>query len=192
MLVIDDMDTFLKQYEKEAYKIAAKFQINGYTELETEDIQQMALIYLWEATKQYDEHRGASFGTFAHIYIHSKLSSYFQKLNSKKNAANRNRVDLTALTENGKDGYETILEAPQNADSINYKVLRLDIEMQLQKLKNTAKYKRGKTLSGGIQIIEQLMKGNSPAEIKKELKLSEEAYKKYLFCARTMLKPLVR
>ena len=53
MFVIENENEFFKKYEKIAYKIAAKFTLEGYMDIEREDINQLALIHLWEATHSY-------------------------------------------------------------------------------------------------------------------------------------------
>lgn len=188
MFQMHDEDVFFEEYKKIAYKIASRFLIENYADIEKEDIEQLALIYLWEATKSYDEKRGASFSTYAHIYIYSKLTNDFQKANSLKNRANINRADLANLTEDGKDGYDTILESPPDENSIAYQNLKLDIEMQLQKLKKRARNTRGQSLSKGIHIIECLMDGETPLEIRKEMGMNEGVYKQCLYHARSALK----
>lgn len=189
MFVIENENDFLKKYEKIAYKIAAKFDLEGYLDMEREDINQLALMYLWEATHSYDENKGASFSTYAYIYIYNKLANFFTQKNSVKNRSNMQHVDLANLTEDGTDGYETILEAPSgDENSISYQTLRLDIEMQLQKLKKQSKGLRGQTVFKGVRILEGLLNGEEPEEIREKMNISSSVYKKCLYHARTALK----
>lgn len=189
MFLVENENEFLDKYGKMAYKVAGKFVIEGYHDIEREDINQLALLYLWEATKSYDETKGVSFITYAYIYIYNNLANYFTKKNLKKNKVDTERVELTGLTDNETDGYETILEAPGNDEnSISYYNLRIDIEMQLQKLKKQSKNTKAQTIFKGVHILEGLLKGEEPEEIKARMKMSNSVYKKCLYCARDALK----
>ena len=73
--------------------------------------------------------------------------NYFTKKNLKKNQADFERIELKNVNDENADGYDTMLEAPSNDEnSISYYNLRIDIEMQLQKLKKQSRNKKAQTV----------------------------------------------
>lgn len=180
---------FIKANEKLAYSVASSFFAYKQADMDIDDIKQMALIYLWEAKEKYDKERGTAFSTFAVPYIRCRLIDHFKKLGAKKNAGYYDRVDLSALTEDGEtDGYETLLAAPENnTDSLDYNMLRWDVEMHLVSMKRKENRKES-LINRGIGIIEHLVDGEEAKDIKKKLKLGDTEYKNCLAAARGELK----
>jgi len=189
MYIIKNEQEFFDKYSKMAYKLASKFFIEEYRDMEKEDVVQFALLYLWEAKNNYDENKGASFSTFAYIYVYNRLANEFTRINSVKNQGNMKVVNLTHITEEDEiDGYETTLEAPLDENDISYRDLLLDIEMQLNKLKKQSETMKGQTLFRGIRIIESLLMGEEAKEIEKKLNISHSVYKKCLYHVRGILR----
>lgn len=189
MFLVENEKDFLDKYGEMAYKIAGRFVIEAYRDIEREDINQLALLYLWEATKSYDNTKGASFCTYAHIYIYNNLVNYFTKKNLKKNQADFERIELKNVNDENADGYDTMLEAQSNDEnSISYYNLRIDIEMQLQKLKKQSRNKKAQTVFKGVRILEAILNGEEPEEIRAKMNISNSAYKTYLHHARNALR----
>ena len=185
MFLVENEKDFLDKYGEMAYKIAGRFVIEAYRDIEREDINQLALLYLWEATKSYDNTKGASFC----IYIYNNLVNYFTKKNLKKNQADFERIELKNVNDENADGYDTMLEAPSNDEnSISYYNLRIDIEMQLQKLKKQSRNKKAQTVFKGVRILEAILNGEEPEEIRAKMNISNSAYKTYLHHARNALR----
>lgn len=189
MFKVKNDTEFVEKYGKIAYKIATKFDIDGYRDMEKEDLIQLALLYLWESTSSYDETKGASFSTYAYVYVYNNLANYFTKKNAQKNKANISRTDLTGFEEDeDKKNTEDSIAAPNDEMSISYRNLRIDIEMQLQKLKAQSMTTKGKTVFRGVRILEGLLNGEEPSEIRAKMQISDGVYKKCLFHARNALR----
>src|SRR5262245_56716415 len=64
-----------------ARSIAHQYFIPG---ADRDDVQQEALIGLWEAARLWDKERGASFATFASLVIHRRLHTCLKAANRRK------------------------------------------------------------------------------------------------------------
>ena len=67
-----------------ALNIAHGYFEDKYAAVEREDYEQMALMYLWEASMEYKESEQTKFSTFATTYIKNSFADYFRHISAKK------------------------------------------------------------------------------------------------------------
>lgn len=181
-------DEFIEKYKNLAYSIARSFYTARNVYVDRDDVNQMALMYLWQARTYYDKSQKTDFITFANIYIHNQLLDYFRKLNTQKRQGDYNRVNMSGIGDDEEDHIESLKDNYNGENSLSYRLLQLDIEMQLKKMKDRKKNQKKKTALLGIEIIERIMSGEKSDEIMKQMDLDRNRYNYILSITRAELK----
>lgn len=142
----------------------------------------MAVLYLLEAKYGFDESRGVPFGAFAYNSIYNRFCSYFEYLQAEKRQYIR--ADLYHTGKDEGNSFELSIPAKNlGIYELSYRLLCLDIEMQLKKIK-----KDKPCLLTGVTIIEQLVKGKSPSDIMRNMGLQRNTYNYRLLQIRRKLR----
>lgn len=138
-----------------AYYVACKYD-NYFSE--KEDIKQIALIGLWEATKVYDKSRGVKFTTFAYPVIRNSINIYLRSI--RKHLEN----DISLYTEVSENfTYNDILEDSEN--------LIEEVESNITTQKVLSKVRNSKSK---YVIEEAVIKDRKIQEIADEMKLTKQ------------------
>ena len=150
-----------------ALNIAHGYFEDKYAAVEREDYEQMALMYLWEASMEYKESEQTKFSTFATTYIKNSFADYFRHIKRQKRAA---------LYQRETDRNQENLEAENTGeDSLSYQLLRLDLERDLLRERRKLR-KSEKSTAAGLEILYAILKGVSGAEIMETMEIPESSY----------------
>ena len=94
-----DFDAAMKEMGKRPGKLAG-FYSKKHPRFSSQELEQEAMIAIWEATKLYDQNKGAQFKTYATSYIKFKIMSYIKK------HTHREEVDIESYIESRVTKYE--------------------------------------------------------------------------------------
>ncbi len=123
-----EIESRVKQYRGLAFALARKsWAIGGYHAVELSDVEQEAMIALWQAAKVFNADRGIAFSTLATTAIRQDLRHFRNKGNTKKNrvlprGAGGDRPDYIGA---GEDQFSTdskMRESAEHAEHVGRKL----------------------------------------------------------------------
>lgn len=159
-----------------ALNIAHGYFEDKYAAVEREDYEQMALMYLWEASMEYKESEQTKFSTFATTYIKNSFADYFRHIKRQKRAALYQReTDRNQENDNLEESLKNLEAENTGEDSLSYQLLRLDLERDLLRERRKLR-KSEKSTAAGLEILYAILKGVSGAEIMETMEIPESSY----------------
>lgn len=162
---------FIKENESLIIKVIKDTYPSILTSDEFEDYMQIGRFGLYRAMKEYDENRGASFSTFAYIYIKSRIIHKIKCDSNKIYQGKKNVCSLNVKAAKNNDEIDEVIDLLKSNENIENKIIR----------KETAKENRElflriyNSIPKSYQyILREMLKGKTQADIARQLGCSRE------------------
>lgn len=169
----------MKQLKRMSRSIFMKFN-EPISNADYDDFYSVANLVLWQAYNSYDPDMGIKFEGFLHSCLSKKFKTEVEYRHRQKRVLNQFAVSLDAASENDKeyclmdcvasdfDTFEEVIKR-QEKDQFQDKVQKYVSRLSKQQ----------------IRILNMLMEGYKPNEIRQELKISSKQYAKELHIMRS-------
>lgn len=160
----------MKLLKKVSRSIFMKFN-EPLTNADHDDFYSLANLVLWQAYNSYDPDNGVCFEGFLHTCLQKKFKSELTKRHRHKRILNQFATSLDA--ENKDDDKGSLMEViPSDFDTFNEVVKRQEKEQYQDKIQQYI----SKLSRQQINILNLIMDGYEPYEIREMLELSERDY----------------
>lgn len=160
----------MKLLKKVSRSIFLKFN-ESLTKADYDDFYSLANLTLWKAYNSYDPDMGVCFDGFLHTCLQKKFKSELTKRHRHKRILNQFATSLDA--ENKDDDKGSLMEfIPSDFDTFEEVLKRQEKEQYQDKVR---KY-LSRLSNQQVNILNLLVDGYEPYEIRKILKISERQY----------------
>ena len=140
------------------------------TNADYDDFYSIANITLWQAYNSYDPDLGVNFEGFLHTCLQKKFKSELTKKHRQKRLLNQFTVSLDAVnTDDERTLYDTI---PSNFNTFEETVKRQGKDQFQDKVQQYI----SKLSRQQVNILNLLLDGYKPKEIRRKLMMSEKRY----------------
>lgn len=141
------------------------------SDADKDDFYSIANTTLWTAYNSYDLESGVSFHLFLRSCLYKKFAEEIKNRHRQKRVINQYTVPLDA-TNNSDDEYSLLDIIPSDFDTFDEVIKRQDNEQYTDKVQEYI----SKLSSQQINILNLLIDGYKPDEIKKVLNISNKEY----------------
>lgn len=160
----------MKLLKKVSRSIFMKFN-ESLSNADYDDFYSLANLTLWKAYNSYDPDMGVCFEGFLHTCLQKKFKSELTKRHSHKRVLNQLAMSLDAVNEDEDTG--SLLEViPSDFDTFEEVLKRQEREQYQDKVQRYI----SKLSRQQVNILNLLMDGYEPYEIRQILELSERDY----------------
>lgn len=161
------------------YTVVPKIAASDFYDIDSEDIEQTALMYLCEAAAEYDSASGCTFSTYAVNFIRMRLFDEYAAKRRKNADYHAGRTSVTDDDGDELDISEIVAarENTENAVILSETVLNLTEEISILRKKNSGN-------AVAAKIIEEIIGGKDQADAIREV--SRENGVSYSYCTRVL------
>jgi RNA polymerase sigma factor (sigma-70 family) len=159
----------MKKLKRMSRSIFMRFN-EPLTNADYDDFYSIANITLWQAYNSYDPDLGVNFEGFLHTCLQKKFKSELTKRHRQKRLLNQFTVSLDAVnTDDERTLYDTI---PSNFNTFEETVKRQGKDQFQDKVQQYI----SKLSRQQVNILNLLLDGYKPKEIRRKLMMSEKRY----------------